>query len=75
MKHQGKATQAGLRIILWTLVGLVVITGLSLLAVVVGGFVAAVSGILFGVWVIFSLFCLWFFRDPNPEVPMASEVV
>lgn len=75
MKHQGKATQAGLRIILWTLIGLVAITGLSLLAVVVGGFVAALSSILFAVWVIFALFCLWFFRDPNPDIPLGPEVI
>jgi phosphatidylserine decarboxylase len=35
----------------------------------VGTLVAAFAGFLFGAWVLFGLFSLWFFRDPDPAVP------
>ena len=75
MKHKGKATQAALKIIFWTLVLLLAITTVGILGVMVGTFVAAVSGFLFGVWVLFALFCLWFFRDPSPKVPSAADLI
>ena len=67
--------QAALKLIFWTLVGLLIMTGMGMLAAFVGTFVAALSGILFGVWAVFSLFCLWFFRDPNPRVPPDANVI
>jgi phosphatidylserine decarboxylase len=70
MKHKGKAFQAGLKVVTWALIALVAITVVSLVAALVGTFLAAISGILFGVWVLFALSCLWFFRDPDPRVPM-----
>jgi phosphatidylserine decarboxylase len=75
MKHKGKATQAALKIIFWTLVALLALTAIGMIAAFVGTFVAAGSGFLFGMWVVFSLFCLWFFRDPDPKVPSAAEVI
>jgi phosphatidylserine decarboxylase len=75
MKHAGKATQAGLKVIFWTLVGLLLMTALGLIAALVGTFVAAAAGALFGLWVVFSLFCLWFFRDPNPRVPLGADLI
>jgi phosphatidylserine decarboxylase len=75
MKHAGKASQAGLKVIGWTFVGLVTVTVLGLLAAFVGTFVAVSSGVLFGLWVLLSLFSLWFFRDPNPRVPMGADLI
>jgi phosphatidylserine decarboxylase len=75
MKHAGKASQAGLKVIGWTFVGLVTVTVLGLLAAFVGTFVAVSSGILFGLWVLLSLFSLWFFRDPNPRVPLGADLI
>jgi phosphatidylserine decarboxylase len=75
MKHQGKARGAGLRIIGWSFVGLVAITAIGVLAALVGTFVAFMSGFLFGAWVLFALLCLWFFRDPNPRVPMDAGIL
>lgn len=75
MKHAGKAFRAGLKVIFWALIGLVVITVIGLIAALVGTFVAAFSGLLFGLWVLFALSCLWFFRDPNPRVPMGPEKI
>ena len=75
MKHQGKARQAGLKLILWTLVALLVLTAVGLVAAVVGMLAAAAAGFLFGAWAIFAVLCLWFFRDPNPRVPLDADVI
>ena len=75
MKHQGKATQAALKLIFWTLVGLLAITAIGILGALVGTLVAASAGFLFCVWVAFALFCLWFFRDPDPNVPLGAAVI
>lgn len=75
MKHAGKAMQAGLRVIFWSLVGLLAVMLISLVAALVGTLVAAISGLLFGAWVLFALSCFWFFRDPNPRVPMGADVI
>ena len=48
MKHKGKAAQAALKLIFWTLVALVVVTAMGIFAALVGTFLAAMSGILFG---------------------------
>ncbi len=75
MKHQGKARQAALRLIFWTLVALVVLIVLGVVATVVGMLTAAAAGFLFGAWVVFALLCLWFFRDPDPRVPLDADVI
>jgi len=75
VKHKGKATQAALKLIFWSLVALLVVTAVGILAALVGRFITAIAGILFAVWVLFALFCLWFFRDPNPSVPLDAQVI
>jgi phosphatidylserine decarboxylase len=75
MKHAGKAFQTGMKLVFWALIGLVALTVIGLIAAFVGTFVAAFSGFLFGLWVLFALSCLWFFRDPNPRVPLGAEVI
>ena len=75
MKHKGKAMQAALKLIFWSLVALVVLTGMGLLAAMIGTFVAAFASLLFAFWVVFSFFALWFFRDPNPHVPLDTNVI
>ena len=62
MKHKGKAQKAGLRLIVWTLVALGVVTGLGVLAVLVGTFVAALAGFLFGGWALFALLAFQIFE-------------
>ena len=75
MKHKGKAAQAALKLILWTLVALLAITAIGILGALVGTLVAASAGFLFCIWVSFALFCLWFFRDPDPNVPMGAAAI
>jgi phosphatidylserine decarboxylase len=83
MKHSGKARKAGFRLILVTLIALLVIWVLGTFAAAVAAFVASVAVILTPititvlviVWVLFAIFTLYFFRDPNPQVPTGSNLV
>lgn len=58
-----------------TLVTLLILTAVGLVAVLVGMLAAAAAGFLFGAWALFALLCLWFFRDPNPRVPLDADVI
>ncbi len=75
MKHSGKAIRAGLKLIFWTVVMLVAVITAGFLAIIVGGFIVTLATSLITVWVLFALFTLYFFRDPNPLVPTAPNVV
>jgi phosphatidylserine decarboxylase len=75
MKHSGKAFRAALRIIFWTLVLLVALFAAGILATVLGSVVAAISTVLVSVWLVFVLFTLYFFRDPNPLAPTIPNAI
>ena len=75
MKHSGKAVRAGFKLIFWTLVLLVALIAAGFLAIIVGGFIMTIASGMIAVWVLFALFTLYFFRDPNPLVPTAPNVV
>jgi phosphatidylserine decarboxylase len=75
MKHAGKALQAGLRLILWTLVALLVICGGGLLAVILGSLIASAAIFLLVLWALFALFTLYFFRDPEASVPQTPNSI
>ena len=69
MKHAGKAQQAAFRLILLTLGALVVLLAVGVLATVVGSFVIGLAAPLVALWVLFTAFTLYFFRDPEPRTP------
>jgi len=75
MKHAGKATQAALRLIYWTLFLLLALMLASVLAKFLGGVLIHIAAGLLGLWVLFGLFCFYFFRDPEPSVPSAPEAI
>lgn len=75
MKHAGKATQAALRLIYWTLFLLLALMLASVLAKFLGGVLVHVVGGLLGLWVLFGLFCFYFFRDPEPSIASAHEAI
>jgi len=75
VKHKGKATQAALKLIFWTLVALLCVVVIGIASILVGHFLTGIAGLLFGLWVLFSLFCLWFFRDPDPNVPLDANAI
>ena len=76
MKYSGKARKAAFKLIL-----LVPIAGILLWIIV---FAASAIGVIFSagalpflivLWVLFALFTLYFFRDPNPRVPVGPNLV
>src|SRR5258708_12833788 len=75
MKHVGKARQAALKLILWSLAAVI---GLFILAVVgatLATLVTISSPFLIGLWIVFAGFTLYFFRDPSPRVPEGPGLI
>jgi phosphatidylserine decarboxylase len=76
MKHSGKATRAAFKLIFLSL-----IAGFVIWAVIFFG--SLISTILFTIaipalivlWLLFSVFTLYFFRDPTPRVPPGANLV
>ncbi|MEK7684627.1 MAG: phosphatidylserine decarboxylase [Verrucomicrobiota bacterium] len=75
MKHAGKARQAALKMILWTLTALLVLIVGGALAAAIGSLITAAAMILTGLWILFALFVFAFFRDPHAAVPTGPEVI
>jgi len=75
MKNSGKAGKAARRMLLWTFVVLVSLIGVAVLAAMVAAFITAVYVGLVMLWVVFALFTLYFFRDPDPKVPAGAGLV
>jgi phosphatidylserine decarboxylase len=75
MKHTGKARQAGLKLIGWTLLMVILLLVGGVLAPVVGSIVTTVATTLVILWVLFAVFSLNFFRDPDPHVPVDPNVI
>jgi phosphatidylserine decarboxylase len=74
MKHKGKARQAGFRLIRWTLVVLVLLCAGGIATTLVGSVIAVLAAGLMGVWFLFAVFVLFFFRDPDPMVPAGPNL-
>lgn len=75
MKNSGKARKAAWRMILWTFVVLAAMVLMGILAILIAPIFTIVSCGLFLVWVPFVLFTLYFFRDPEPNVPGGPGLV
>ncbi|MHB1306849.1 MAG: phosphatidylserine decarboxylase [Limisphaerales bacterium] len=75
MKHAGKSSRAALRLIYWTLLALLTLMFAGALAQLMGALIVTVAGGLVGLWLVFCVFCLWFFRDPEPSVPRQAEAI
>jgi phosphatidylserine decarboxylase len=75
MKHSGRAKQAGLKLILWTLVLLVLVVAGGIFAMLLGSVIASVAVFLLALWIIFAAFTLYFFRDPEPRVPSDPNAI
>jgi phosphatidylserine decarboxylase len=75
VKENSRATKAGRRVIGRALFFLLVWIGGAVLALWLKSAFAVVALAMAGVWILFSVFTLYFFRDPDPRVPTASEAV
>jgi len=79
MKHSGKARKAAFKLILISLIVLVVVWALGAFTAaavaIITAVAVAITPVLIVVWILFALFTLYFFRDPKPRVPAASNLV
>src|SRR5438067_5652745 len=75
MRHSGKALRAGLEIVFWTLILRLAVFAIGILATLLGVITATFSTFLVVVWILFALFTLYFFRDPNPSVPSIANAI
>ena len=73
--NRGKAGQAALRVIYWSLFLLLLTLFAALLAALLGKAIIALGAGLIVAWFLFSLFCLYFFRDPEPATPEDPEAL
>jgi phosphatidylserine decarboxylase len=75
MTNAGKARKAAFRMIFWTLVLLLALIAAGFIAVLVGSIIAGITSALIGFWVVFALFTLFFFRDPEPARPSMPNAI
>jgi phosphatidylserine decarboxylase len=76
VKHSGKAALAALRLIGFAGTGVLVLLAGAFLARSIGTFaLECLTWSLGGLWVLFTLFTFYFFRDPDPTVPTGSNLV
>lgn len=75
MKHSGKALQAGFKLILR---GLIIVAGIYVIGIVarmLSDAIAALAYLPLILWVLFSGAVLFFFRDPDANVPDEKDCV
>ena len=76
MKHSGKAVLAALRLIGLSGAAVIALLVGALLAKYIGSFVLDyLKWALVGLWVLFTAFTFYFFRDPDPMVPTGPDLV
>ncbi len=76
MKHSGKAAQSALKLIGLSLAAVIVLLIVAFLGKVIGTFVLNyLVGVVFGLWVLFTIFTFYFFRDPDPMTPTGANLV
>ena len=76
MKHSGKAALAALRLIGFSGAAVLAVLAGALLAKYIGSFVLDyLTWALVGLWVVFTVFTFYFFRDPDPMVPTGPNLV
>ena len=75
MKHSGKASLAGIKLTGLALAAVLVLLGVAWLGEHIAAFVLTISSALFGLWIIFTLFTFYFFRDPDPMTPTGANLV
>jgi phosphatidylserine decarboxylase len=75
MKHSGRARRAAFKMLLVTLILVLLVPVIGFLATVIASAVTVLSVTLVLVWIVFAMFTLYFFRDPNPRVPAGKNLV
>jgi phosphatidylserine decarboxylase len=65
----------GIKLLVIALAAVLLVLAFAWLGKIVGSLVLAFSSVLFSLWVIFALFTLYFFRDPDPMTPIGKNLV
>src|SRR2546427_500635 len=75
MKHSGKARKEALKLILKALLAVVAILAVGTFAAAIRGAIVTLMPFLVGLWAVFTLFTLYFFRDPEARPPAGEKLV
>jgi phosphatidylserine decarboxylase len=80
VKHSGKASAAALKLVGLSGLATLVLLSIAFLARTVSSPTVAsvllvLAGALIGLWLLFALFTVYFFRDPEPVVPAGRNLV
>jgi phosphatidylserine decarboxylase len=76
MRHSGKARKAAFKLILLTFIVGFIVWGLMAIGSVITAILSAIAvPALLLIWILFSIFTLYFFRDPTPHVPAGASLV
>ena len=75
MKHSGKAAQSALTLIGLSGMAVLVLLAVAFLGKIIGAFVLGLAGVLLVLWALFVIFTFYFFRDPDPAVPVGKNLV
>ncbi len=75
MTHAGKAKWAAVKLIFIGLVAMLAVLLIGLIAKAVGTAILTFYFVIVGLWILYALFTLYFFRDPTPRVPAGPNLV
>jgi phosphatidylserine decarboxylase len=75
VKHSGKALFSALKMIGWSGVAVLMLLASAFLGKLIGTLILGAAGVLVGIWILFALFTVYFFRDPDPLVPTGANLV
>lgn len=76
MKHSGKARKAAFKIIVYSLIAGCVIWAVMWVGLWIGAILTTIAvPALLILWLLFSVFTIYFFRDPVAQVPMGANLV
>jgi phosphatidylserine decarboxylase len=75
MKHKGKASQAAQKLVIASFILLAALLAAGFIAKFLGGIVLALAGLLIFLWIIFVCFTIYFFRDPEANVPTGQNLL
>ncbi len=79
MKHSGKAIRAAFKLIVISLIAVIVVWAIGAFTVAAAAVITAIAvaatPFVVVFWIVFALFTLYFFRDPNPTVPLGPNLV
>jgi phosphatidylserine decarboxylase len=75
VKNSGKALFAALKMAGWSGAGVLALLAAAFLGKIIGALILDAAGVLLGLWFLFTLFTLYFFRDPDPMTPTGKNLV